>query len=161
ANSGGNSVLVYLGLGNGQFDPTKHEFFTGTNPASVTIVGTPVGGVFAPDLDGNGVPDLVVPNEGSNDVTVLLGHGRDPTPHTLGKPTGWTLNTAQRLTVGAGPVSAVVTTVNGKQELVVANRQGNTVSVLPGQGTGFFDDTNPTVLNAGQNPNQVLVGNFG
>jgi hypothetical protein len=36
ANSGGNDVLVYPGLGNGQFG-SAHRFFTGTNPASVTV----------------------------------------------------------------------------------------------------------------------------
>src|SRR5262249_32730319 len=43
ANSGSNEVFVYLGLGNGQFGPAR-KFFTGTNPAGVTVA----------DLNGDG-----------------------------------------------------------------------------------------------------------
>src|SRR5207249_963031 len=77
ANSGGNNVLVYLGIGNGQFGPAQ-SFFTGTNPVAVTIAY--LNDDLAPvPLVGQGpiqladpTPDLVVANEGSNDVTVLL-----------------------------------------------------------------------------------------
>ena len=40
ANSGGNNVLVYPGLGNGQFGPAVnggHGFFTGTDPVGITV----------------------------------------------------------------------------------------------------------------------------
>ena len=40
ANSGSNNVLVYPGLGNGQFGPAVnggHGFFTGTNPVGITV----------------------------------------------------------------------------------------------------------------------------
>ena len=65
ANSGGNNVLVYPGLGNGQFGPALNGgqgFFTGTNPVGVTVA----------NLNGDGRPDLVVANKGSNDVSILL-----------------------------------------------------------------------------------------
>ena len=65
ANSGSNNVLVYPGLGNGQFGPALnggHGFFTGTNPVGITVA----------DVNGNGRPDLVVANRGSNDVSILL-----------------------------------------------------------------------------------------
>ena len=51
ANSGGNNVLVYPGLRNGQFGPALNGgkgFFTGTDPVGVTVA------------DLNGRPDLVV-----------------------------------------------------------------------------------------------------
>ena len=44
ANSGSNNVLIYPGLGNGQFGPALnggHGFFTGTNPVGITVVGVP------------------------------------------------------------------------------------------------------------------------
>ena len=68
ANSGSNNVLVYPGLGDGQFGPAVnggHGFFAGTNPTGITVA----------DLNGDGQPDLVVANTGSNDVSVLLGQG--------------------------------------------------------------------------------------
>ena len=63
ANSGSNNVLVYPGLGNGQFGPELNGgngFFTGTDPVGITVANL------------NGRPDLVIANEGSNDVSILL-----------------------------------------------------------------------------------------
>src|SRR5262249_44134511 len=80
ANSGGNSVLVYPGIGNGQFG-ARREFFAGTGPISVTVQ----------DLNGDRIPDLVVANAGSNDVSILRGQG---------KGAAWTLTPGPRLAVG-------------------------------------------------------------
>ena len=65
ANSGSNNVLVYPGEGNGQFGPALnggHGFFTGTNPVGITVA----------DVNGDGRPDLIVANKGSNDVSILI-----------------------------------------------------------------------------------------
>ena len=65
ANSGSNNVLVYPGLGNGTFGPALnggHGFFTGTNPVGITVA----------DLNGDGRPDLIIANKGSNDVSILI-----------------------------------------------------------------------------------------
>jgi hypothetical protein len=142
ANSGANNVLVYLGLGNGQFGPAQ-SFFVGTDPVGVTVA----------DLNGDGIPDLVVANEGSNDVSVLVGQRRG---------IGWTLVPGPRLRAGAGPVSTTVRDVtgNGIPDIVVANSQSNNVYVLPGVGNGFFNDQQPLVFNTGLDPQQALVGDF-
>src|ERR1019366_6849379 len=66
ANSGGNNVLVYPGLGNGQFGPPiggTTGFAVGTDPTGLTVANL------------NGQPDLLVADTGSNDVSVLLGQG--------------------------------------------------------------------------------------
>src|SRR5262249_58176017 len=109
---GANKVLVYLGTGNGEFGPAQ-PFFAGTNPASITIA----------DLNGDGLPDLVVANEGSNDVTVLLGVGGD----------GWTLTPGPRLRAGMGPVATTVHDVTGDAipDILVSNSPSNTISLLP------------------------------
>jgi hypothetical protein len=128
ANGGGNDVLVYPGLGNGQFGPAQ-SFFTGTNPVSVTVA----------DLNGDGIPDLVVADKGSNDVTVLLGQGRGP---------NWTLKLGPRLNSGGiGPVSTVVKDVTGPNgvpdgipDIIVSNATSSNLAVLPGVGQGFFND---------------------
>src|SRR5207253_7702499 len=55
ANSGSNNVVIYPGLGDGAFGPAMnggHGFFTGTNPAGITVA----------DIDAHGRPDLVVAN---------------------------------------------------------------------------------------------------
>jgi hypothetical protein len=145
ANGGANDVLVYRGLGNGQFDAASVQtFFTGTDPVAVTVA----------DVNGDGVPDVVVANQGSNDVSVLLG-----------QVTGgaWTLTPGPRLASGGmGPVSTTVADVGGSTvpDLFVVNRQSNTVALLPGVGNGFFDDQNPRIFATGAGPVQAFVGNF-
>jgi hypothetical protein len=149
ANSGGNNVLVYPGLGNGQFGPELNGgngFFVGTNPVSITVA----------DLTGR--PDLVVANEGSNDVSILLN---EPTAHG-----GFTFVAGPRFQGGPGPTSAVVTNVPGNNEpdLLVTDGGTDQVRLLPGTGNGFFIDSGPRVqtfnLPTGSDPVQVMTGNF-
>jgi hypothetical protein len=165
ANSGSNNVLVYLGLGDGRFGPAR-SFFTGTNPTNVTVaflgddlVADPAGSGRMVDL----TPDLVVANEGSNDVTVLLGRGQGA---------GWNLADGPRLRLldqstgraGIGPVSTTVQDVNGDglPDILVSARQSDNVFELNGLGRGLFNDQTPVVFNTGPNsgPVQALVGNF-
>ena len=146
ANSGSNNVLIYPGLGNGQFDPALnggHGFFTGTNPVGITVA----------DVDGDGRPDLVVANKGSNDVSILLNRKQGNSITFIPGP---------RLKVGSGPVSTVVGDFlgNGKPDLLVSNSQSNNVMLLPGVGGGFFNDQNPTIFSVGNQPGPLFVGNF-
>ena len=64
------------------------------------------------DVNGDGKPDLVVANEGSNTVSVLLGNGNG------------TFQAQQTFATGTDPISVAVGDVNGdgKPDLVVANR---------------------------------------
>ena len=146
ANSGSNNVLIYPGLGNGQFGPALnggHGFFTGTNPVGITVA----------DVDGDGRPDLVVANKGSNDVSILLNRKQGNSITFIPGP---------RLKVGSGPVSTVVGDFlgNGKPDLLVSNSQSNNVMLLPGVGGGFFNDQNPTIFSVGSQPGPLFVGNF-
>jgi hypothetical protein len=80
------------------------------------------------DLNGDGITDLVVLNNGSNSVNVRLGTGGGAFQPPVSYP------------VGAGPTELVVIDVNndGKPDLVVLNTGGNSVSVLRGNGDGTF-----------------------
>jgi hypothetical protein len=142
ANSGSNNVVVYPGLGNGQFG-AAHSFFAGTNP-----VGLMVG-----DVSGDGIPDLVVANQGSNDVTILLGHGLGP---------DWTLLPGPRLRVGEGPVATTMADIGGVQYLVVTNSQSNDVWLLPARGNGFFSDrpADVRIVPVSADPVETLVEDF-
>ena len=87
ANSGGNNVLVYPGLGNGQFGPPvggTAGFAVGTDPTGLTVANL------------NGQPDLLVADTGSNDVSVLLGQGSG---------SSWTMVPGPRVQTDAGPVA--------------------------------------------------------
>jgi hypothetical protein len=143
ANSGSNNVLIYPGLGNGQFGPAVnggHGFFTGTNPVGIT----------AANLTGK-LPDLVVANKGSDDVSILLNQGN------------FNFTQGPRLkSGGTGPVSTVVGHFTGSPypDILVTNSGSNDVALLPGVGGGFFNDTNPQTFAVGNNPGPMFVGNF-
>src|SRR5262249_21145331 len=63
ANTGSNNVLIYLRQADGTFAEQPLSFFAGTNPT----------GLHVADLNRDGIPDLAIANEGSNDISVLLG----------------------------------------------------------------------------------------
>src|SRR6202022_2686894 len=66
-SSGSNAVVVYrtTGVVNGvpSFAPAPQTYFVGTAPASVTVA----------DVNGDKIPDLLIANQDSNDVSVLFG----------------------------------------------------------------------------------------
>jgi hypothetical protein len=148
ADSGSNDVLVYPGLGNGQFGPELnggHGFFTGTDPVGITVANLNRG---APG------PDLVIANKGSNDVSILVNQ-----PTAIG---GFTFVPGPRLHGGLGPTSTVVENLPADPfpDLLVSDSGSNQVRLLRGVGGGFFNDQNPTIYSVGSAPNQVLIGTF-
>src|SRR5208283_3584690 len=131
-NSGSNSVDVYLDV----IDPktgainlnNKQTFAVGDEPSSVLVA----------DVNGDGIPDLVVTNAGSNDVSVLFGTG---TINKDGSISNWSTKPGPRLKVGSGPNSVVFETVTQTggtlppgQYLIVSNAQSNNLYALPSVG---------------------------
>jgi hypothetical protein len=143
ANSGSNNVLIYPGLGKGQFGQAVnggHGYFVGTNPVGITVA----------DLTGN-LPDLVVADKGSNQVSILLNQG------------DFRFTDGPRLNAGGdGPVSTIVGHFTGSPypDILVTNSQSNDVALLPGVGGGFFKDTNPQTFPVGNTPGPTFVGTF-
>jgi hypothetical protein len=139
----GNDVLVYHGIGfdaagHFLFDPTPRIYPVGQNPVSITIQ----------DINGDGISDLLVADQGSNDVAILYG-SLDPKTGawvgTLG-PRVSTQALNQPNAGGSGPMAVAVRDVTGPNghmdgipDLVVTNQDG-TLTVLPGVGGGFFRD---------------------
>ncbi|MFO0798485.1 MAG: VCBS repeat-containing protein [Gemmataceae bacterium] len=136
--SGSNSVLVYRATGTAaDGTPTfaaPASYPTGTNPVHVTIA----------DVNGDAVPDMLVANAGSNDVSVLFG--------SYGAGGRWVGTAGPRLrAAGAGPLSADLVAnpaSPGGSDLTITTRDGK-VTVLPGRGQGCFDDRSPRVLDLG------------
>jgi hypothetical protein len=133
-SSGSNAVTVYrtLGIRDGvlSFAPPQ-TVFVGTAPASVTVA----------DLNGDGVPDMVVANQGSNDVSVIFG--------SYGPGGGWVGTPGPRLRSGGdGPTAVTVRDQDGDgvPDLVVTNGGSGTITLLRGVGQGFFDDQHPRTL---------------
>lgn len=161
ANGGANDVLVYLGTGNGLFGQAQ-QFSVGTNPTGLTvtylndqqIVPSLPPGVQGPlpVIDPN--LDLVVADQGSNDVAVLLGQGQGA---------DWTFKPGPRLQAGTGPVATAVLDLTGPRgapdgipDILVSNSQANTLSLVPAVGGGFFDDVRTLTRSTGLTPGAII-----
>jgi len=134
-STGSNAVVVYrtTSVLNGvpTFAPAPRTYFVGTAPASITVA----------DLNGDGIPDMLIANQGSNDVSVIFG-SYDASGDWVGIP-------GPRLKSGGdGPIAVIVRALNGDlvPDLAVVNGGSGTVTELPGVGGGFFDDRKPKVL---------------
>jgi sugar lactone lactonase YvrE len=136
-NYGSNTVSVFLGIGNGTFQPQV------TYP-----VGTLPEGIAAVDVNGDGKLDLVVTNTGDDTVGVLLGNG-DGTFQA-------------QVVYGAGAEAAgiVVADFNhdGKPDIATSNYAGATVSILLGNGDGTFQDQ--VTYAVGNTPRTLAFGDF-
>jgi hypothetical protein len=99
------------------------------------------------DINGDGISDLVVANEFTNDVSVLLGNGDG------------SFQAPRSYYAGILPSSVVVADVNGDglPDLAVAGRGG--VRVLLGNGDDSFQTTTFSYV-AGNDPSSVAVGEF-
>jgi FG-GAP-like repeat len=154
ANSGGNNVLVYPGLGNGQFGPPvggTAGFPVGTDPTGLAVA----------DLPDPNSPDhkplraLLVADTGSNDVSVLLSQGSG---------SSWTMIPGPRVQTDAGPVAVAVGNLLGgtQTDLAVANSGADNVQIFPSVGGGFFNDQAQATKTyaVGQAPSSLFLGNF-
>jgi len=119
ANYGGNTVSVLLnttapGASSASF-AAQQTFASGSNPSSVASV----------DLNGDGRPDLIVANNGSNSVSVLL----NTTAPGAATPS---FAAQQTFASAANPISVIANDLNGdgKPDIVVANSGAASVSVL-------------------------------
>jgi len=108
--------------------------------------------VASADLNGDGLPDLVVTNQGGNTVSVLLQNPAAP----------GTYMAAVDYATGSGPSGAAIADVNGdgRPDLVVPNLWGGTVQIF------FQDPANPgaflapTTITLGANPAFAVVADF-
>ena len=130
--TGSNTVEVYrttsINDGVPTFAPSPETYFVGTAPASVTVA----------DINGDGIPDMLVANQGSNDVSVIFG--------SYNANGDWVGIPGPRLKSGGdGPIAVIVRDLTGNlvPDLAVVNGGSGTVTLLPGVGGGFFDDQQP------------------
>jgi hypothetical protein len=118
------------------------------NPAVTYSVGDQPNSVAVGDLDGDNNLDLVVANEGDNEVSVLLGNGDG------------TFQGAVQYAGGTRCTSVAVGDLDGDNnlDLAVANEGSANVSVLIGYGDGTFE---PAVnYSSGPTPSSVAVGDL-
>jgi len=132
-------VAVLLGRGDGTFEPATY-YTVGANETTGSIV--------AASLRREGLLDLIVTNDLSNEVQVLFGKGDG------------TFRLAQSATVGKEPFAVVVGAFSrgGIADLAVANLASNNVSVLTGNGEGTFQAGH--TYSAGDGPSGIAVGDL-
>jgi hypothetical protein len=117
----------------------------GTNPVGITVA----------KLTG-ALPDLVVADKGSNQVSILLNQSQPG--GAISFIAGPRLNSG-----GTGPVSTVVgyfTPGSAYKDILVSNSGSNNVALLPGVGGGFFNDQNPQTFAVGNDPGPLFEGSF-
>jgi len=112
------------------------------------LVGQGPSAVATADLNADGKLDLVISNEFSNSVSVLLGNGDG------------TFQPAVSYPVGANPIAVSIGDFAGDGKLDIFTVNGNSsVSVLLGNGDGTFQSQVATNIVTNQ-PSDVTVGDF-
>jgi FG-GAP-like repeat/FG-GAP repeat len=93
-------------------------------------VGIAPGSVEIADVNGDGKPDIIVANEQSNDVTILLGDGKG----------GFTQGKGSPFAAGRAPNDIADSDFNrdGKLDLAFANHEEKYLTVLLSDGQGGF-----------------------
>lgn len=109
-------------------------------------------GIAVADVNGDGYPDIVTANDGTNNISVLLGDSRGSFTFASGSP----------IAVGASPMAIASADLNGdgNPDLAIANYGSGNVSVLLGNGTGGFTAAPGSPFASGASPASVAIGDF-
>ncbi len=125
-----NSVWVLLGAGNGTFSSIT-EISVGSTPHGVAVL----------DVDGDGDPDIVNSNNGSNNLSLLVNNGSGsfaPSVFFNGNVTG-------EYGVVAGDMNS-----DGIMDVVVGAREGQQIVTMLGNGNGTFTAAGTAQSSGGQ-----------
>jgi len=151
-NSGVSTVSVFINTtAPGAPVPTfsaKFDFSTGIAPVAVSIA----------DINGDGIPDIVVANSGAASVSIL----RNTTVPGSGTPS---FAAKTDFSTGISPISVVTGNINGDShiDIVVANAGSSTVSVLLNTtpaGGSVLTFSPKTDFSTGANPGSVALGDI-
>jgi len=145
-NGGDNTIKILLGNGDGTFTAGS-TITVGLNPFAVAVG----------DFNGDGIADVVVTNAGrgatlGTTIDVLLGNGSGGFTEASGSP----------ITVAAQPTGVAIGDFNGDgiADLVVANYNATTLSILLGNGNGTFTTAPGSPFAVRAHPQSVAVGDF-
>jgi len=139
ANYYSDEVSVLIGNGDGTF-ATAVNYPVGSEPT----------GICTGNFNFNVDPwlDLAVTNEGSNDVSILLGNG-DGT---------FTVGSSYAADIAPQGICCGDFNCDGLLDIAVVNRNSGTVSILIGDGNGTF--SGPMNYTVGGSPLRIVCGDF-
>ncbi|MBI1746547.1 MAG: VCBS repeat-containing protein [Acidobacteria bacterium] len=148
ANFGSNNITVLLGDGRGGVRLTRtFALPPGAQPWHLA----------AADLNGDGRMDIITANSGLGSISLLLGNGR--------WAQGGGFETPRNFAVQRSPRAVAIADLNGdaKLDVVVANADSNSVTVLLGDGRwtspgGGFRPGTPFLV--GEKPSSLVVRDF-
>jgi hypothetical protein len=135
-----STLQVFLGDGTGSSFSALPPIISVVSPGSLAVT----------DLNLDGFPDLVVANSMDNTVSPFLGRGNG---------TFWRQSTPVA-TALSGPVQVVVSDFNrdGNPDVMIVNSKNNTLTILPGRGTGGFGKA--VTLSLASAPSAVAAADF-
>jgi Flp pilus assembly secretin CpaC len=145
-NFADNTYSVFAGNGDGTFSQVSGSPFplaTGeTGPVAITTG----------DFNQDGIPDLAIVNQGTNNVTVLKGNGNGTFTEFTGSP----------LKVGNVPVAIAEGLLAGSTGpgLAIVNQKDQTVTVYLGNGDGTFAAASQSPLATDTTPTGVVIEDF-
>jgi hypothetical protein len=135
-------LTVLLGDGTGRFQAAPHSpFATESHPHPH--------GVALADFNGDGKLDAVTDSWGRNQINLLLGDGR-----------GNLITPGQFFDVGKRPYQRLRSAdfnKDGKPDIVTTNLDGNSVTILLGDGTGGFHEAAGSPFPTGAAPWSVAI----
>jgi VCBS repeat protein/FG-GAP repeat protein len=127
-----------------QSKPAGTTFTAGKQPYCLALA----------DFNGDGKADIAAGNNGSGNLTVLLGDGKGGFSEVSGSP----------FPAGNSPNDIAVGDVNGDRnlDLAIANHDTRFVTVLLGNGGGQFSPApnSPVTVNSRPHPHGIAFGNF-
>ena len=156
ANQGDNTVSLFLGNGDGTFKIPAP-------PPILLPVGSEPTGLAAADVNGDGKPDLVTANQGTNTISVFFGNGDG------------TFQTPTNYPTGNAPVYVALGDFNNQGALDIAvanhgaptsNNSGNSVTIYYNQISttniplGTFVSGPTRDFSAGNGPTSIVVADF-
>jgi hypothetical protein len=135
-NAGDNTISILLGKGDGTFTAAAPVPAGGTPPCQSTTAQSNCA-IVVGDFNNDGHVDLAVTSRVDATVTVLLGNGKGQFTEAAGSP----------ITVGANTQALKIGDFNndGNLDLVVANGDDDSLSILLGVGDGTFTQPNPPI----------------
>jgi hypothetical protein len=131
AEFGDNAVTIFIGNGDGTFQPGPNSFALGPGSSGLGPASLAAG-----DFNSDGILDLAVADQGSSGVSILLGQSNGASPPVangmFSAAPGSPFSTLDVNNTGQGPASLIAADFNGdgRLDIVTADNTDGRVSVL-------------------------------